>query len=127
MDERVAALMRAARQKKGLTQSDLAEALGVKDNTISNWEKGRATPNMDSFIAYCRECDVNGGDLLNKAVGDPTKMNEFHCTPDEAEMIRRYRFIDERGKRNVRRTLDAEYNDKMASLPEESTNATGAG
>ena len=128
MDERVAALMRAERLKRGIKQSTVAEKLELKNgSTISNWETGQATPSIDTYIAYCNACGISPGKLLTEALGDPSKMEEFHCTPDEAELIRRYRFIDERGKKTVRTVLDAEYNDALASLPEESPNATGTG
>jgi DNA-binding XRE family transcriptional regulator len=29
-----------------MTQNDLAEAIGVSETTIRNWEKGRATPQL---------------------------------------------------------------------------------
>lgn len=34
------------RQRKGLTQEDLAKALEVTDHTIRNWEKGRSEPKL---------------------------------------------------------------------------------
>lgn len=34
------------RQKVGVTQEALAEALGVTDHTVRNWEKGRAEPRL---------------------------------------------------------------------------------
>lgn len=34
------------REKRGLTQGAVAEALGVTDHTIRNWEKGRAEPRL---------------------------------------------------------------------------------
>ena len=35
------------RKEKGWTQSELAEKLGVKANTISNYEKGISTPDYN--------------------------------------------------------------------------------
>ena len=34
------------RKKVGITQKELAEALGVTDHTIRNWEKGREEPRL---------------------------------------------------------------------------------
>jgi len=34
------------RKKAGVTQKNLAEALGVTDHTIRNWEKGREEPRL---------------------------------------------------------------------------------
>lgn len=34
------------RRKAGVTQKALAEALGVTDHTIRNWEKGREEPRL---------------------------------------------------------------------------------
>lgn len=36
----------ALREKVGLTQEALADALGVTDHTVRNWEKGRAEPRL---------------------------------------------------------------------------------
>ncbi|OLP15626.1 transcriptional regulator [Leptolyngbya sp. 'hensonii'] len=34
------------REKAGLTQEALAQALAVTDHTVRNWEKGRAEPRL---------------------------------------------------------------------------------
>ena len=34
------AVVKALREKKGLTQKELADGLGVSDKTISKWETG---------------------------------------------------------------------------------------
>ena len=128
MDEHVGTLMREARQKMGLKQSDLAKKLEVQGSTISQWESAKATPSIDSFIDYCNACDAEPGALLTKVYGDPSKrLTSFKCTADEAEMIRRYRMIDERGQRAVRRTLNAEYEYALASSVEHTSIAGGTG
>lgn len=43
--------LRRCRQNKGLTQIQVAQALGFKDKTwISHWENGDALPNLISLV-----------------------------------------------------------------------------
>ena len=51
------------RKEKGWTQSELAEKLGVKANTISNYEKGISTPDY-KIIARLRELFEMPTDVL---------------------------------------------------------------
>ena len=45
------------RKKAGVTQRTVAEALGVTDHTVRNWEKGREEPRL--FIWQVKAlCDV---------------------------------------------------------------------
>ena len=39
--------IRRARIEKGLTQKQLADLLGVKNNSISDWEKGKSKPHIE--------------------------------------------------------------------------------
>ncbi len=128
MNSLIPEMMKAARRKKGLRQDDVAELLHVKGNTISNWETGATEPDIDSFVQYCHICGANYIEILTQAYGDPTAKTEtVECTAAELEMIRRFRALDERGKKNVRRTLNAEYEDAMASFGEDSQNVPSTG
>lgn len=40
-----------ARKIAGLTQKDLAKALGVSEGTVLNWEKGKREPSISQAIA----------------------------------------------------------------------------
>lgn len=46
-------IIRDARTAKGLTQQQLADQLGVKNTTISNWEKNRSQPDSDKIERLC--------------------------------------------------------------------------
>ena len=57
--------LKETRRRKRLTQKQLADLIGVKDNSISNWEKGRNLPkNMDTIILLCETLDIDINWLL---------------------------------------------------------------
>lgn len=49
------------REKRGLSQSAIAEKIGVSQATISMWETGEAMPRVDKLpeIAKILNCDIN--------------------------------------------------------------------
>lgn len=55
-----------ARKAKGMSQEDLAEAMGVSRQAVSKWETGDAMPDMEKLIALCR---VLGLDMEYLALG----------------------------------------------------------
>lgn len=56
--------LRCLREKKGLTQSQLAEKLGVKANTISNYEKGNSSPDFKSLGVLVEIFDIDAHSFL---------------------------------------------------------------
>jgi transcriptional regulator with XRE-family HTH domain/mannose-6-phosphate isomerase-like protein (cupin superfamily) len=51
------------REKAGLTQAELAQLVGVSENTIANWEKGGATKWIDNLNRLCSTLKCNLADL----------------------------------------------------------------
>lgn len=47
----LAQLLKKGRTAKGVTQAQVAEAIGVAAITVSIWERGVATPSAEPFIA----------------------------------------------------------------------------
>lgn len=45
--------LEAARVNAGLSQKDAAKALGINVSTLSNWERGKTSPDIDKFKALC--------------------------------------------------------------------------
>ena len=55
MDERIKNL----RKTLGLTQQKFADAIGVRQNTVAQYEMGRNPPNDTVITLICREFNVN--------------------------------------------------------------------
>ncbi len=51
--------IRDARIRKNMTQSNLADELGVSCQAVSNWERGNSLPDISKYEDLCRILDVN--------------------------------------------------------------------
>ena len=63
--EKVGKFIAECRKDKGMTQSELAEKLGVTDKSIGNWENGRNMPDLSLFKPLCDELGITINDLLS--------------------------------------------------------------
>lgn len=82
--------LKELRQKKQLTQEQLAEIMGLATRTISSWEVGDRKPTIDTVIWLSKFYAVSSDYLLaltDDPIGyDPTmKINEKPPTPKEDE------------------------------------------
>lgn len=57
------------RLELGLSQADLADAMGVTRPQVSNIEAGRGMPNLDKLVPMCEALDCSADWLLG-LVGD---------------------------------------------------------
>ncbi|MCI8525880.1 MAG: helix-turn-helix transcriptional regulator [Oscillospiraceae bacterium] len=57
----------ALRRGRGLSQEQLAEALGVSRQSVSKWETGQATPELDRLRAMCAFFGVTLDQLTGEA------------------------------------------------------------
>lgn len=51
--------LRLARKRRGLTQKALADAIGARHNSVSNWEAGRNRPDPDTVHSLCALLEVD--------------------------------------------------------------------
>ena len=56
--------IRQARMNKNMTQLDLADAMGVSYQAVSNWERGNSMPDISKLEDLCRVLDLTLGSLL---------------------------------------------------------------
>lgn len=57
------------RKEKNLTQVEFGERIGVKGNTVTNYETGLRNPTDAVILSICREFNVNE-DWLRNGTGD---------------------------------------------------------
>ncbi len=55
--------LKAARVNKGMTQSDVSEALGINKKTVSSWENGKTMPNAKMIEPLCNLLGVKYDDI----------------------------------------------------------------
>lgn len=79
------------RKQLGVKQSELAEAINVSDNQISNIENGKSFPRLNSFIKICEVLDCNSDYFLSGIVRSELNDNIIDmlssCTIEEQKVI----------------------------------------
>ena len=71
--------IRALRTAKGLTQEELAAALHVTRQTVSNYENGRSRPDIDMVLRIAQALETDANDVLyGPAALDPRKREQKH-------------------------------------------------
>lgn len=61
---KVAKRIKEARMARNMTQMNLADAMGVSYQAVSNWERGNSMPDISKMEELCRVLDLNVGELL---------------------------------------------------------------
>ena len=62
--KKIGAFIAMNRKKKGYTQEQLAEKLGVTNKTISRWENGHYMPDLSLLEPLSKELDITLNELL---------------------------------------------------------------
>lgn len=66
MDQiRIGRFIAEERKRKGYTQRQLSEKLGISDKTVSKWERGNGFPEVSLLLPLCGELDISVNELLS--------------------------------------------------------------
>lgn len=81
--------IRQARERKGWSQVELAEALGLKQQSVSRWEAGESKPRSATLAAVTAALDFTESELevlrsLYYPVGGPGPVHESPSVPAQA-------------------------------------------
>ena len=76
-----------SRKQQNLTQSQLAEKLGITDRAISKWENGRAMPDSALMLELCGILKISVNDLLSGEIVENGENKEQQLLLDMANEI----------------------------------------
>ena len=62
---KVGKLIAELRKEKGLTQKNIADALGISNKTVSKWECGNGLPEVSLMLPLCEALGITVNDLLS--------------------------------------------------------------
>ena len=92
--------IRHFREKRGIEQKELAKAIGITPNAISNWENGRSRPDINLIPAICNYLEVSLYDIY--AMDDPFIM----YTAGEQMLMDKYRRLSSANRVVLSRLMD---------------------
>lgn len=101
--------IKSARLSKGLTQKALAELLGVKHNSVSDWESGKHEPDIDTFERLCWELDITPTYLMGKKSDEEYGdiVGKLMNNSDILDMIEEFESLDSEDKKAVRQIISS--------------------
>ena len=92
------------RKQKGLSQEELANRLNVSRQTISKWEVGDSTPDMEKLIAISDMFEISLDELVMDKV--PTQIGEASSKSEIAIELKEKVLTDENKKKAKKRIED---------------------
>lgn len=103
--EEIGCVIKASRIAAGMTQAQVAKALGRPQNTISAWEVGRAQPDANTLFELFDILDRS----VDEAFGFSPSAEAMAFSADEKDHIKKYRLLDPPGQEAVDSILDIEH------------------
>lgn len=83
--------IRAARKKKGYTQSQLAELISVSDRTVNLMETGKSGMTIETLIKFCNVLDVSPNYVLSYEIKKShLQVAIENLTPREIQTIKKF-------------------------------------
>ncbi|HEF4754615.1 helix-turn-helix domain-containing protein [Burkholderia multivorans] len=86
------------REQKGLSMEDLAERVGVKWQSVQQWEKGRSAPTRGRLPKVAAALGTTSEFLLYGLNGDPNKLGIGDLSDPAKEVIRAIIKADKAGE-----------------------------
>nr|DAQ01134.1 MAG TPA: helix-turn-helix domain protein [Caudoviricetes sp.] len=101
--------IKSARISKKLTQKQLADLIGAKHNSVSDWEKDKSRPDMDTIELICGTLDINPSYLMGTKSDDEygNIVGSLMNNPDLLDMIEEFKNLSENDKKAIRQLISS--------------------
>lgn len=99
--------IKEARERMGLTQTELGALIGVTGSAITNYEKETSHPKEQIIYKLMEALNVDANYLFQDAVKIKKQQNDV--TLAEYDHIKKYRDLDDHGREMVDFTLTKEW------------------
>ena len=101
--------IKSARISKKLTQKQLADLIGAKHNSVSDWEKDKSRPDMDTIELICGTLDINPSYLMGTKSDDEygNIVGNLMNNPDLLDMIEEFKNLSENDKKAIRQLISS--------------------
>ncbi|MBQ5310428.1 MAG: helix-turn-helix domain-containing protein [Oscillospiraceae bacterium] len=90
-------IIQQAMKAKKISQTSLADMLGVSRNTVTNWVADRYKPEHELIVKLCAILDITVGDLYG--------IQDDGLSKDERNLIRNFRMLGETNRRAAARIV----------------------
>lgn len=101
--------IKQARMAKKLTQKQLAEKINAKHNSISDWEKDKCKPDMDTIELLCGVLEVTPAYLMGSKSDDDYAViiGNLMSEPDILDFIEEYKALDKEDKKAIKQIVSS--------------------
>ena len=101
--------IKSARISKKLTQKQLADLIGAKHNSVSDWEQDKSRPAMDTIELICGTLDINPSYLMGTKSDDEygNIVGNLMNNPDLLDMIEEFKNLSENDKKAIRQLISS--------------------
>lgn len=60
--------LKREREKRNMTQAQLAELIGITEKSVSKWESGRGQPSYENMLKICKEFNIDINKIDNAVI-----------------------------------------------------------
>ena len=89
------------RKKLKLSQKELAEKMGVKNTTVSSWERGANAPDIEIIFDLCTLFDIRVHEMFGKDTISEHDISSFSLSSLELSLIKQFRSLSSNGQEKV--------------------------
>lgn len=99
----IAVIIKKLREERGMSQEDLAKALGVTNQAVSTWETGKRLPRMGAIEKMSTLFGVSKGYIIGE---DEDSAEEMILTSEERALLIAYRSAPAEVKGIIRKIVE---------------------